>query len=317
MSKTLTVLGSINADHVISVPHFAKPGETLSGKQYHIAYGGKGANQAVAAARLADFSQGAKVNFIGCIGDDDIGQAMKKAFAQDGINIATITEIPNEMTGIAMIQVADSGENSIVISAGANAYLTPEIVNRFTIEIEQADYLLMQLETPLNAILEAAKLAKKHGATVVLNPAPASQLPDELLSLLDMITPNETETEILTGVKVTDEQSAAKAASVLHQKGVATVLITLGSKGVYVSRKSSTQEQVQSKVIAGFRVNAVDTTAAGDTFNGAFLTALLENKSLDEAIRFAHAAAAISVTRQGAQPSIPTRRETLDFLAQH
>lgn len=317
MSKTLTVLGSINADHVISVPHFAKPGETLSGKQYHIAYGGKGANQAVAAARLADFSQGATVNFVGCIGSDDIGRAMKKAFAQDGINVATITEIPNEMTGIAMIQVADSGENSIVISAGANAYLTPEIVDKFATEIERADYLLMQLETPLNAILEAAKLAKKHGATVVLNPAPASQLPDELLSLLDMITPNETETEILTGVKVTDEQSAAKAASVLHQKGVATVLITLGSKGVYVSRKSSTQEQVQSKVIAGFRVNAVDTTAAGDTFNGAFLTALLENKSLDEAIRFAHAAAAISVTRQGAQPSIPTRRETLDFLAQH
>ncbi|WP_249961810.1 ribokinase [Histophilus somni] len=317
MSKTLTVLGSINADHVISVPHFAKPGETLSGKQYHIAYGGKGANQAVAAARLADFSQGATVNFVGCIGSDDIGRAMKKAFAQDGINVATITEIPNEMTGIAMIQVADSGENSIVISAGANAYLTPEIVDKFATEIERADYLLMQLETPLNAILEAAKLAKKHGATVVLNPAPASQLPDELLSLLDMITPNETETEILTGVKVTDEQSAAKAASVLHQKGVATVLITLGSKGVYVSRKSSTQEQVQNKVIAGFRVNAVDTTAAGDTFNGAFLTALLENKSLDEAIRFAHAAAAISVTRQGAQPSIPTRRETLDFLAQH
>ncbi len=317
MSKTLTVLGSINADHVISVPHFAKPGETLSGKQYHIAYGGKGANQAVAAARLADFSQGATVNFVGCIGSDDIGRAMKKAFAQDGINVATITEIPNEMTGIAMIQVADSGENSIVISAGANAYLTPEIVDKFATEIERADYLLMQLETPLNAILEAAKLAKKHGATVVLNPAPASQLPDELLSLLDMITPNETETEILTGVKVTDEQSAAKAASVLHQKGVATVLITLGSKGVYVSRKSSIQELGQNKVIAGFRVNAVDTTAAGDTFNGAFLTALLENKSLDEAIRFAHAAAAISVTRQGAQPSIPTRRETLDFLAQH
>lgn len=257
------------------------------------------------------------MNFVGCIGSDDIGQAMKKAFAQDGINVATITEIPNEMTGIAMIQVADSGENSIVISAGANAYLTPEIVDKFATEIERADYLLMQLETPLNAILEAAKLAKKHGATVVLNPAPASQLPDELLSLLDMITPNETETEILTGVKVTDEQSAAKAASVLHQKGVATVLITLGSKGVYVSRKSSIQELGQNKVIAGFRVNAVDTTAAGDTFNGAFLTALLENKSLDEAIRFAHAAAAISVTRQGAQPSIPTRRETLDFLAQH
>lgn len=317
MSKILTVLGSINADHVISVPHFAKPGETLSGKQYHIAYGGKGANQAVAAARLTDFSQDAKVNFIGCIGDDDIGQAMKKAFAQDGINVATITEIPNEMSGIAMIQVADSGENSIVISAGANAHLSTEVVEKFATEIEQADYLLMQLETPLEAILAAAKLAKQQGVKVVLNPAPARQLPDELLSLLDMITPNETETEILTGVKVIDEQSAVQAANVFHQKGIETVLITLGSKGVYVSQKSSMQEQATGEVVAGFRVNAVDTTAAGDTFNGAFLTALLEDKPLAEAIRFAHAAAAISVTRKGAQPSIPTRQETLDFLAQH
>ncbi|UAX41360.1 ribokinase [Pasteurella canis] len=302
--KKLTVLGSVNADHVISVPHFAKPGETLTGSNYHIAYGGKGANQAVAAARL-----GANIDFIACIGDDDIGQAMKKAFAQDGMNTDAVVEIKNKMTGIAMIQVSASGENSIVISAGANAYLNEDIIDTFADKIIQADALLMQLETPLSAVISAAKLAKSSHTQVILNPAPAQALPDELLTLLDMITPNETETEILTGVKVVDEQSAQQAAQVFHQKGIKTVLITLGSKGVYVSQQGQTSE-----IVAGFRVEAKDTTAAGDTFNGALMTALLEDKPLTEAIRFAHAAAAISVTRQGAQPSIPTREETLNFL---
>ncbi|MFA9488402.1 MULTISPECIES: ribokinase [unclassified Mannheimia] len=302
--KNLTVLGSINADHVISVPYFAKPGETLTGHSYHIAYGGKGANQAVAAARL-----GAKVSFIGCIGDDDIGKAMKTAFEKDGINTQPIKSVANEMTGIAMIQVAESGENSIVISAGANGHLDEAVVAEFQSEIAQADCLLMQLETPLPAIIQAAKIAKENNTQVVLNPAPARELPDKLLSLLDMITPNETEAEILTGVKVVDEESAKQAAQAFHQKGIEKVLITLGSKGVFVS------ESEQGEIVAGFRVNAVDTTAAGDTFNGALVTAMLEDKPLNEAIRFAHAAAAISVTRKGAQPSIPTRQETLDFLS--
>ncbi|MEG9475286.1 ribokinase [Mannheimia indoligenes] len=302
--KNLTVLGSINADHVISVPYFAKPGETLTGHSYHIAYGGKGANQAVAAARL-----GAKVSFIGCIGDDGIGKAMKTAFEKDDINTRPIKSVSNEMTGIAMIQVAESGENSIVISAGANGHLDETVVAEFQSEITQADCLLMQLETPLPAIIQAAKIAKENNTQVVLNPAPARALPDELLSLLDMITPNETEAEILTGIKVVDETSAKLAAQAFHQKGIEKVLITLGSKGVFVS------ENGQGEIVAGFRVNAVDTTAAGDTFNGALVTAMLEDKPLNEAIRFAHAAAAISVTRKGAQPSIPSRQETLDFLS--
>ncbi|MEG9533274.1 ribokinase [Mannheimia indoligenes] len=302
--KKLTVLGSINADHVISVPYFAKPGETLTGHSYHIAYGGKGANQAVAAARL-----GAKVSFIGCIGDDGIGKAMKTAFEKDDINTRPIKSVANEMTGIAMIQVAESGENSIVISAGANGHLDETVVAEFQSEIIQADCLLMQLETPLPAIIQAAKIAKENDTQVVLNPAPARALPDELLSLLDMITPNETEAEILTGIKVVDETSAKLAAQAFHQKGIEKVLITLGSKGVFVS------ENGQGEIVAGFRVNAVDTTAAGDTFNGALVTAMLEDKPLNEAIRFAHAAAAISVTRKGAQPSIPSRQETLDFLS--
>ena len=303
--KTLTVLGSINADHVISVPHFVKPGETLLGYSYHIAYGGKGANQAVAAARL-----GAKVNFIGCIGNDDIGRAMRNAFALDGINTNPIITVNNEMTGIAMIQVSDSGENSIVISAGANAYLDESQVEDSKQEIIDSDYLLMQLETPLPGIIQAAELDKENGTKVILNPAPAQTLPDELLKNLDIITPNETEAEILTGIRVTDEQSAVKSATVFHAKGIETVLITLGSKGVYVS------QQGKGEIVPGFRVQAVDTTAAGDTFNGAFVTALLEDKPLAQAIRFAHAAAALSVTKKGAQPSIPTRKETLEFLAQ-
>ena len=305
MSNKLTVLGGINADHVISVPHFAKPGETLTGYGYHINYGGKGANQAVAAARL-----GAQVSLIGCIGDDDIGREIKRAFEKDGIDTQAIVSVSGETTGIAMIQVADSGENSIVISAGANAALNESLVEAFSRQIIEADYLLMQLETPLNAIIKAAKLAKQQGTRVVLNPAPAQPLPDELLAYVDIITPNETEAELLTGVTVTDEKSAVESARVFHAKGIPTVLITLGSKGVYVS------EQGNGRIIAGFRVEAKDTTAAGDTFNGGLITALLEHKPMAEAIRFAHAAAAISVTRKGAQPSIPSRAETLAFLVQ-
>ncbi|OOF51569.1 ribokinase [Rodentibacter genomosp. 1] len=306
MNKKLTVLGSINADHVISVPYFAKPGETLTGKNYHIAYGGKGANQAVAAARL-----GANVAFIGCIGDDGIGTSMKNAFTQDGIDTAHINTVSQEMTGMAFIQVAQTGENSIVLAPGANAFLDEQIVCNAEERIAQSDCLLMQLETPISGVELAAQIAKKHNVQVVLNPAPAQPLSDHLLGLIDIITPNETEAEILTGVRVTDEQSAVKSAEVFHQKGISCVMITLGEKGVFISREG------EHRIIKGFSVQAVDTTAAGDTFNGGFITALLEGQSLDEAIRFGQAAAAISVTRKGAQPSIPSRQETLEFLTKN
>ena len=301
--KTLTILGSINADHVISVPYFAKPGETLTGQNYQISYGGKGANQAVAAARL-----GAKVAFISCIGSDSIGETMKNVFVKEGIDTTYINTVPQEMTGMAFIQVAKSSENCIVLASGANAHLGEMVVRQSEAQIAQSDCLLMQLETPLYGVELAAQIAKKNGVQVVLNPAPAQILSDELLSLIDIITPNETEAEILTGVAVTDEQSAVKAASVFHDKSIETVMITLGAKGVFVSRKG------KSRIIKGFCVQAIDTTAAGDTFNGGFVTALLEEKSFDEAIRFGQAAAAISVTKKGAQSSIPTRQETLDFL---
>ena len=303
MKNKLCVLGSINVDHVIRVPYFPKAGETLTGYDYQIAYGGKGANQAVAAARC-----GANVSFIGAIGDDQIGQTMKQAFEQDGIDTSAISVIQNQSTGLAMIQVADSGQNSIVISSGANADLSEALVEQHKSHIEQADILLMQLESPLQAVNLATKFAKSAGVKVVLNPAPAQPLPDSLLSHIDIITPNETEAEILTGIKVTNEQTAAVAANYFHQLGIETVLITLGSKGVYYSEKG------KGEIIPGFRVDAVDTTAAGDTFNGAFVTALLEGKSAKDAIRFAHAAAAISVTRMGAQTAIPRREDVDQFL---
>ncbi|OAN11168.1 ribokinase [Photobacterium jeanii] len=302
----LVVLGSVNADHVLQVASFPRPGETLHGHSYTVIPGGKGANQAVAAARL-----GADIAFIASVGDDSFGLDIRQAFANDGINIDAVMVEENTPTGIAMIQVAATGENSICISAEANACLTPERIAPHHALISDADTLLMQLETPIDTIEQAARIAKQANTKVVLNPAPAQALSDDLLQLIDIITPNETEAELLTGIKVDDTQSAQQAADALHQKGIPVVMITLGSKGVWLS------ENGQGVQVEGFRVDAKDTTAAGDTFNGALLTGLQEGKSLHDAIKFAHAAAAISVTRFGAQTSIPHRREVKHFLLEH
>ncbi|MEZ8738752.1 ribokinase [Photobacterium swingsii] len=302
----LVVLGSVNADHVLQVASFPRPGETLHGHSYSVIPGGKGANQAVAAARL-----GADIAFIACVGDDSFGLNIREAFANDGINTDAVLVEENTPTGIAMIQVAATGENSICISAEANACLTPARLAPHHTLITHADTLLMQLETPVETITAAARVAKEANTKVVLNPAPAQTLSDDLLQLVDMITPNETEAELLTGVKVVDMASAQQAADVLHNKGIPTVMITLGSQGVWISQNG------QGEQVTGFRVDAKDTTAAGDTFNGALLTGLQEGKSLNDAIRFAHAAAAISVTRLGAQTSIPHRHEVKRFLLEH
>ena len=300
----LVVLGSVNADHVLQVASFPRPGETLLGHSYAVIPGGKGANQAVAAARL-----GADIAFIACVGDDSFGANMITEFSRDGINTQAVMIEQDTPTGIAMIQVAATGENSICISAEANACLTPERLTPHRELIEQADTLLMQLETPIATITQAAKIAKQAGTRVVLNPAPAQPLNDELLSVVDLITPNETEAELLTGIKVSDMASAQVAADALHNKGIAEVMITLGSQGVWISQAGT------GKQVKGFCVDAVDTTAAGDTFNGGLLAGLQAGLVLDEAIRFAHAAAAISVTRVGAQTSIPTKLEVDAFLA--
>ncbi len=301
----LVVLGSVNADHVLQVPSFPRPGETLHGRNYQVIPGGKGANQAVAAARL-----NADTGFIACVGDDAFGIHIRESFKADDINITGVKMEPNCPTGIAMIQVSDSGENSICISAEANAKLTAEAIEPDLSSICDAQYLLMQLETPICGIEKAARAAKAAHTCVILNPAPARELSDELLGCVDIITPNETEAEILTGVSVTDHDTAQQAADELHRKGIKTVIITLGAKGVWLSQNG------HGVLIAGFKVAVTDTTAAGDTFNGALVTGLLEGQALESAIRFAHAAAAISVTRFGAQTSIPARDEVEIFLAE-
>jgi ribokinase len=301
----LVVLGSINADHILNLESFPRPGETVTGNQYQVAFGGKGANQAVAAGR-----SGANISFIACTGDDDTGERVRKQLASDNIDVDPVSVIAGESTGVALIFVNSEGENVIGIHAGANAALSTQLVTDQQQRIASADALLMQLESPLESVQAAAKIAHDNNTTVVLNPAPARELSDELLALVDIITPNETEAEKLTGVRVENDDDAAKAAQVLHDKGIGTVIITLGSRGVWASENGKGQR------VPGFKVQAIDTIAAGDTFNGALMTALLEGTALPEALRFAHAAAAIAVTRKGAQPSVPWRKEIDDFLRQ-
>ncbi|AXG45422.1 ribokinase [Photorhabdus laumondii subsp. laumondii] len=300
----LAVLGSINADHILNLKSFPRPGETVIGEQYQVAFGGKGANQAVAAGR-----SGADITFIACVGEDDIGFRICQQLAKDNINTSGIEVIKGETTGVALIFVNHQGENIIGINAGANAALTPEYFYRYQNIIEEADALLIQLESPLETVQLAATIAKQNNTKVILNPAPARKLSDQLLSLVDIITPNETEAEYLTGIKVENDSDAENAAQILHGKGIETVIITLGSRGVWLSESGQ-----KGKIVPGFKVNVVDTVAAGDTFNGALVTALLERKSMLSAIRFAHSAAAIAVTRQGAQPSVPWRNEIDAFL---
>lgn len=301
----LVVLGSINADHILNLNTFPTPGETVIGNQYQIAFGGKGANQAVAAGR-----SGANIAFIACTGEDDTGERIRTQLISDNVDIEPVSTIAGESTGVALIFVNGEGENVIGIHAGANAALSPSLVEAQRDRIAQASTLLMQLESPIESVLAAANIAHQHQTTVVLNPAPAQALPDELLTLVDIITPNETEAGKLTGINVENDDDAANAAQALHEKGIKTVIITLGSRGVWASVEGKGQR------VAGFNVDAVDTIAAGDTFNGALVTALLEEKSLADSIRFAHAAAAIAVTRKGAQPSVPWREEIDLFLRQ-
>lgn len=301
----LVVLGSINADHILNLKTFPTPGETVTGNHYQVAFGGKGANQAVAAGR-----SGANIAFIACTGDDDVGRNIRKQLISDNIDVEPVSVISGDSTGVALIFVNGDGENVIGIHAGANAALSPALVEAQRERIAQASALLMQLESPIESVLTAAKIAKQNNTIVALNPAPARELSDELLALVDIITPNETEAEKLTGIRVENDEDAAKAAQILHEKGIHTVLITLGSRGVWASVNG------EGRRVPGFKVDAVDTIAAGDTFNGALITALLEEKPLSDAIRFAHAAAAIAVTRKGAQPSVPWRDEIEAFLGQ-
>lgn len=302
MSKII-VIGSSNTDMIVKVPRIPVPGETILGGKYIKAAGGKGANQAVAAAR-----SGGEVTFIANTGDDTLGREAIEGFKKEGINTDHIFIDKEVSSGVALIFVGDDGENSIAVASGANGTLTSSNINQIEQVIAKGDILLTQLETPLETIEAAVKIAKKYNLKVILNPAPAQKLADELLQQIDILTPNETEVELLTGIKVQDESSAIKAGKILRRRGVQTVILTLGAEGAFL------MAQQHNKMIPGFRVVAEDTTAAGDTFNGALAVGLADGKMIEQAINWAHAAAALSVTRMGAQPSIPSQKEIREFL---
>lgn len=305
-NSAIVVVGSSNTDMIIKVPWIPRPGETVLGGQFSMAAGGKGANQAVAAARA-----GGKVLLIARVGEDLFGEEAIQSFERDTIDVRCITKDDQAPSGIALIFVGEGGENSIAVAPGANTNLMPAHVDRFSRQISDAGTLLMQLETPLETVIRATEIAAASGRRIILNPAPARQVPADLLRQISILTPNETEAEVLTGVAITDNSSAGTAASILLEHGVGVVIITLGARGALVASRE------KREWIPGFHVKALDTTAAGDVFNGALTVALGENESLPDAVRFAHAAAAISVTRLGAQPSIPHRKEIDEFLVRH
>jgi len=297
MSKII-VIGSSNTDMVIKSKKLPAPGETILGGTFLMNPGGKGANQAVAAARL-----GGNVTLVTKTGNDIFGAEAVQLFGKEGIITKYIIKDANNPSGVALINVDENGENSIVVASGSNGTLSAYDINDEVFKTEKSDIFLMQLEIPVSTVGFVAEKVSGKGNRVILNPAPACQLSDDLLSCLYLITPNEIEAELLTGIKVTDVASAGKAAQNLREKGVLNVVITMGGSGAYILSASL------SKMIPVIPVKAIDTTAAGDVFNGALAVAISEGKEIEEAVVFANKAASISVTRMGAQASAPFREE--------
>lgn len=296
--KKILVIGSSNTDLVIKTSQFPKPGETVIGGVFNTFAGGKGANQAVAAKRL-----GGEVIFLACLGQDDLGQKAIEGYEKEGIDTRYISIDKEYPTGVASIIINRNGENSIVVAPGANNQLSREAIDKILPVMETVDIVLVQLEVPVDTIDYAIRKARELNKKVVLNPAPATELRDDLYSCIDVITPNESETELLLGKKVSDMESVSRAAQIFIDKGVKEVVITLGDRGAFF--KNYTTEFL----VPAFKTEVIDTTAAGDTFNGALAVALSEGKNWHDSIRFSNKAAAISVSRLGAQSSIPHRKE--------
>jgi ribokinase len=299
----IVVVGSANTDMIIRMKRIPRPGETILGGQFLTAAGGKGANQAVSAARA-----GGNVSFIARLGQDVFGDQAVAGYASDRIDVTHVVRDPKLPSGVGLIFLAQDGQNSIAVAGGANERLLPADIKKATRLFKGASIVLVQLEIPSRTVQAAIRLAVQSGARVILNPAPARPLPAQLLRQVSIVTPNETEAELLTGVRVNSAASAARAAAVLRARSVPTVIVTLGARGAFVSSEGIEQ------LVPGFKVRAVDTTAAGDIFNGALAVALAEGQALPQAVRFANAAAAISVTRLGAQPSAPLRRQIGYFM---
>lgn len=301
-SKVL-IIGSAAVDLIIQLERLPKPGETIVGGTFSFAYGGKGANQAVGAARL-----GADITFVANIGEDDYGDQCVDNFVAEGINIDYINRDTNNSTAVAFIFVDAKGENAIGVASGANMKLSKTTVDDAKDVITDHKVMLLQLENPMETVRYAAKLGSEAGLPIILNPAPAFPLDNDMRSLIDIITPNETEAEILTGISVTDEDSANQAAKKLKDTGVSNVIITLGADGAYLL------SDTKAVLIPSKKVESVDTTAAGDAFNGALAYAVAKGEELETAVNFANMAGAFAATRLGAQASMPTAAEYAEFV---
>ncbi len=295
----IVVVGSSNTDMVVTTPRIPVPGETIMGNDFSIHPGGKGANQAVAAARAS-----ASVTFIARVGDDDFGRRAVEGYKADKINIENIFTDPHYPTGVAVITVEESGQNSIVVAGGANERLSVEDIKKATSSISEADVMLVQLEVPLETIAFSLKMAKEFGIKTILDPAPAKPLSDEIFQMVDIITPNETEAEILTGINPSGDKEIEMVAAHLIEKVNEAVIITLGSRGVFFLSREGDKGFISAE-----KVKNVDSTAAGDVFSGYLAAALGNGDDYRKAITLANKAASVSVTKNGAQPSIPHLRE--------
>ena len=304
MPERISVVGSLNMDLVVRSPRIPQPGETIIGREWHTIPGGKGANQAVAAARA-----GGQVSMVGRVGGDTFALPLLENLADSGVDHSHVTRDPEAATGVALITVDDEGENTIVVASGANMRLSPQDVEAAEEMIAASELLLLQLEIPLETVLCAAQLAQAHGVTVVLNPAPARQLPAELFSLVDVLVPNETETALLTGLPVGNLGELESAAGALLDKGIGTVILTLGAQGALLADAKGCD------LVPAFKVDPVDTTAAGDAFMGSFGVALAEGKTTTEAVLWGNAAGALAALKLGAQTSLPGREEVMALLA--